>query len=303
METVLITGGTGLIGQYLSKELIKLGYKVNFLSRTAKQTNEITTYTWDYSKGLIDIEAIKTADYIIHLAGAGVGDKRWSSSRKKVIIDSRVQTSKLLKDTIKEHNPNLKAFISASAIGFYGAVTVDEIFDEQDKCHSDFLSKVCSEWEIANTGYESLNIRSAILRIGVVLAPIGGPLEKILSPIKSGFGASLGSGNQYMPWIHIEDMCCILIKSITDKQFSGTYNCVSPTHLTNAELTKVIAKRLNKKLWLPNVPIFLLKIMFGKMAVVFLEGSRVSSEKLSSLGYKFKFPKIESAILDLIPNK
>lgn len=300
METILITGGTGLIGRHLGKKLKEKGYTVGFLSRESLPDNDIPTYAWDVGNNKIEKGAIETADYIIHLAGANIGSGRWTNKRRQTIIDSRVKTAQFIFDAIKENRNTLKAFISASAIGYYGAITTNKIFTETDPPSNDFLGEVCRQWEQAADNFEELGIRTVKIRTGVVLTKQGGALAKMITPVKFGMGSALGNGKQCMPWIHIDDLCGIYIKAMEDKQMSGAYNAVSPDHKTNRDFTKTLARMLHKHFWFPNVPALLLKLVFGKMSEMLLQGSRVSSEKIRKAGYSFAFTDLESALADLL---
>ncbi len=296
MTTVLISGGSGLIGRHLSLKLIEKGYHVAILSRTGKQHSKNPTYAWDPTKGEIDKAALSNAAYIIHLAGVNIGEKRWTPARKKLIIDSRVQSAQLIFKNLPENNPQLKAFITASAIGYYGSITTDKIFDESENAADDFLGETCRKWENAADQFEKSGIRTVKIRTGLVLTDKGGALEKMALPVKLGIGSALGNGKQYMPWIHINDLCNIYIKAIEDDKMKGAYNAVAPDYKTNSEFTAILAKVLNKPMWFPNVPSFLLKIIFGKMSEIFLKGSRVSSEKIINSGFHFRFPELEKAL-------
>jgi uncharacterized protein (TIGR01777 family) len=297
MTSILITGGTGLIGKHLCNVLRSKGYNILILSRN--KTNNPNTYYWNISENYIDPKAIQTADYVIHLAGSGIADKRWTKKIKKELIDSRVKSANLLFSKIKTLNPNLKAFISASGIGYYGTITSEKIFKETDASGNDFLATVCKVWEEASNQFNSLNIRTVILRTGVVFSKKGGAFEKMSQPIKLGFGSPIGTGNQYIPWIHIDDLCNMYVEAIENNELNGIYNAVASDYVTNEFLTKSIATILDKKAWLPNVPSFILKLIFGEMAVILLEGSRVSAEKIKSTGFKFKYPFLLEALKDL----
>ena len=303
MATVLITGGTGLVGRHLCKRLKEKGYDVVILSRTKKQEVEIPTYTWDLDKKEIQKEAIDTADYIIHLASANIGDKRWTVKRKQVIIDSRVKTGQLIFSKIKERNKNLKAFISASAIGFYGTITSDKIFTETDSPANDFLGDTCRQWEQMTDRFKDLGIRTVKIRTGVVLTKQSGALSKMTTPVKMGIGSAIGSGGQYLSWIHIDDLCDIYIKAIEDTQMVGAYNAVAPDHKTNKEFTRTLVRVLKKPFWFPNVPAITMKLMFGEMSEILLKGSRVSADKIRTTGYNFLFSDLENALTDLLKEK
>ena len=294
MASILVTGGSGFIGRTLCDLLRENGHTVLVLSRT--KTDKPNTFYWNLQERYIDPEAIIKADYIIHLAGEGIADKRWSLQRKKDLINSRVETANLLFEKVKELNPNLKGFIAASGIGYYGATTSEKIYNENDAAGEDFISEICKVWEKASLQFDAINIRTVIFRTGVVLAKEGGALKKLSQPIKLGVGAPIGSGEQYIPWIHLNDLCNMYVEAIENRKFKGIYNAVAPEHITNKSLTKIIAKKLKKPLWLPNIPSFVMKILLGKMAIIILEGSRVSSEKIMATGFKFKYPNIKEAL-------
>lgn len=300
MERVLITGGTGLIGRALSKKLLTKGYAVSVLSRNRKASDSIQFYCWDVENQTIDKKSLLDVDYIIHLAGAGVADKRWTNKRKKEIIDSRVNSTKLLLKSIDLKNTKIKAFISASGVNCYGTITSEKKFTENDSFAHDFLGRVCELWEEAANEFKNFGIRVVKLRTGVVLSKNGGALEKLVKPIRLGFGSAIGSGKQYMPWIHIDDLCEMYIHSIESAKISSAYNAVAPEHLNNQSFTQKIALSLNKRIWLPKVPSIILKLILGDMSKIITEGSRVSSEKISQTGFLFKYPTLDLALTDLV---
>ncbi len=288
MSTILITGGTGLVGSKLTELLLANKHEVRILSRKPSANNE---YKWDVSNKYIDENALTGVDYIIHLAGAGIADKRWTDERKQIIIDSRVETANLLFDKVKKLDIQLKGFISASGSNYYGAKTVDKIFKEEDSAGNDFLGKVCLHWENAANKFKELNVSVTILRTGIVLSSKGGALEKMKTPIIS----PLGSGNQYMPWIHIEDLCYLYLKAV-EQDFSGVFNAVSPESHTSKSFSKILAKSV-KRPYLPvAVPGFLLKLIFGELAVILLKGSRLSSNKVLKYGFRYQFESLEKAL-------
>ncbi|MFN3848722.1 MAG: TIGR01777 family oxidoreductase [Spirosomataceae bacterium] len=298
-KSVLITGGTGLVGSRLTELLLKKGYEVAYLSRRKEQIPNVKVYQWDIAKGYIEDGAVESADYIVHLAGAGIADKRWSESRKKEIIDSRIQPVDLLKDKLTKSN-KLKAFVSASAIGFYGGDTGEERIEENHAAGNDFLAECTKLWEKSADKIATLGIRTAKIRVGIVLSEKGGALPKLVQPIRLGFGAALGSGKQWMSWIHIDDLCNVFIKAIEDESMNGAYNAVAPNPVTNLEITKMAAKVLKKPFWLPNVPSFVLKLIFGEMAVVVLGGSYVLNKRIAETDFRYKFTDVESALQDLL---
>ncbi|MFT7900412.1 TIGR01777 family oxidoreductase [Tenacibaculum ascidiaceicola] len=292
MGTILITGGTGLIGKELTKKLTSKGYVVNILTRSPKKNNE---FRWNVKESFIDKDAFTNVEYIIHLAGAGIADKRWTNERKKELIDSRVKTTTLLFNKVQEYQIPLKKFISASGIGYYGAITSDKIFTENDKPENDFISKICMKWEAATRQFQQIGVPITILRTGVVLSKKGGALQKMNTPL---FLSALGNGKQYMPWIHIDDLCRLYIKTIEDNNFSGVYNAVAPEHQTNESFTKLLGKVINKPVLPMNAPSFILKTALGEMAYILLKGSRVSSKKTNS-AYNFIFPSLKTALTNI----
>ena len=291
MAKILVTGGTGLVGRRLTALLTEKNHEVRILSRNPKNKNE---FKWDFSKGSLDDKAIENIDYIIHLAGAGIAEKRWTKERKEVIVNSRVATANLIFDKIKSQNIPLKGFISASGSNYYGAQTTAKVFKESDAVGTDFLGQVCLRWEAAANQFKDLNIPVTILRTGVVLSKTGGALEKMRTPIVSPFG----SGNQYLAWIHIDDLCNLYIKAV-EEDFEGVYNTVSPESHTNRTFSKTLAKAI-KRPYLPiAVPGLLLKLVFGELAIILLEGSRLSSGKIEKKGFVFKYIELKRALESL----
>ena len=298
-EKVLISGGTGLLGNNLTLHLQKKGYEVNYLSRSGGEKNGIKCYKWDIKKGTIDQEAIANADYIIHLAGAGVADHRWTDEYKKEILESRTKSTALLCKTLKEQEHQVKSFVSASAVGIYGD-RGEELVDEESEVADDFLAQVCVAWEEEIFKVKELGIRTCAIRIGVVLSEKGGALPQLLTPIKMFVGAPLGPGDQYMPWIHIDDLSEIFIKSIEDETMHGVYNGVAPHPVTNDGLTKAIANKVSRPVFPINVPGFALKVIAGEFAESLIGGARVSSRKVENAGFEFSYPDIDAALNHLL---
>jgi uncharacterized protein (TIGR01777 family) len=299
MANVLISGGSGLIGKALSKLLIKNGHTVVHLGRKENLTSEIKCFRWDLTKNWIDARAFENVDTIVNLAGAGIADKRWTNERKKEILDSRVISSQLLIGEANKRLGQIKTFVGGSAIGFYGAVTTDKIYTENDLPGNDYMADVCVKWE---NEYHQLNenIRKVIIRTGVVLSNEAGALPKLATPVKLGLGSAIGSGKQLIPWIHINDIVSLFYESICNASIIGIYNGVSPNTISNNELNKTIAKQLNKPYFMPNVPSIMLKILLGEMAIMVTEGSAISAEKTTQIPFQFKFPEIEGALKDLL---
>ncbi|QSE98320.1 TIGR01777 family oxidoreductase [Fulvivirga lutea] len=299
-KTILITGGTGLVGSRLTELLKEKNFKVRYLSRTAGSKNGVQAYVWDVEKQTIDKSALEGVDAIIHLAGAGVADKKWTAARKKEILESRTRSTQLLHDTLKSINHEVKSFVSASAIGYYGWDTGGVWVKEGSRFGDDFLATVTKAWEEKVDQITELGIRTAKLRIGIVFSEKGGALYEMAKPIKFGVGAPLGSGNQYMSWIHIDDLCNMFIHAVENDDVNDVYNAVGPNPETNKVITKETAKVLNRPCFLPNVPAFVLKLMLGKRAAMILGGSRVSCEKIQATGFKFSYPTLPEALKDLL---
>jgi uncharacterized protein len=297
---ILITGGTGMIGHRLTELLLQKGHKVSYLSRRKEKLPNVTVYQWDIQKGFIETGALENADYVVHLAGSGIADKRWTEERKQEIIDSRIQPIELINKYLEEKSIKLKGFISASAIGYYGGDTGDIKIDEDSPAGNDFLAKCTKLWE-SSTKQINAAARIVNIRIGIVLSEKGGALPKLVMPIRYGFGAALGSGKQMMSWIHIDDLCNIFVKAIEDDKMHGAYNAVSPNPVSNQEMTKVAAKTLKRPLWLPNVPAFVLKLIFGEMGIVVTGGNFVVNKRISQeTDFKYKFTNIKEALMDLL---
>jgi uncharacterized protein (TIGR01777 family) len=300
-ENVLLTGGTGFIGKHLTDVLIEAGFSVSVLSRSDRKDNpSIHYYKWNLKNNFIDKEAILKADYIIHLAGEGIVDKRWSKKRKKTLLESRTKPIELILSVLKENHKTLNAFVSASAVGIYGAVTSRKICDENTPPADDFLGTICQEWEKTADEIQELGIRTVKIRTGIVFGKDEGFLKKIIPSFKSGFGAVLGTGKQYLPWIYIDDLSQIYLKAILDNKMQGPYNACITDNTTNAGFSKTLANLLGYSIWIPKVPPFFLKIILGKKSEAILKGQRVSSEKIQEAGFEFQFTDLEKTLLSCL---
>jgi uncharacterized protein (TIGR01777 family) len=297
---ILITGGTGLIGKHLTQLLLNKGYKVSLLSRKKESISDVKVHLWDIEKGLIDEDALKNIDYIIHLAGAGIADKRWTDKRKQEIIDSRVKPIQMLNQHLKAQSIKLKAFISASGIGFYGGDTGETRLDESSMAGDDFLATCTKIWEEEAAKFTQAD-RVVSLRTGIVLSKKGGALPKLIQPIKLGVGSPLGSGKQWMSWIHIEDMCQLYLQAIEDHKMKGAFNAVAPAPVRNEEMTRIAADILRRPLWAPNVPAFLLKVLFGELSIAILGGNYIKNRRVSEeLSFSYQFTTVKTALEDLL---
>ena len=295
---VLITGGSGLIGSRLTQKLIANNYEVVHLTRSKNSKHDIKTYEWNWGKNEIDENCLENIKVVVHLAGAGIAEKPWTQKRKETIVKSRVLTTRLLHEVIQKHKIKLSSFISASGIGYYGAISNETVYHEYDEAHHDFIGNCCEQWERAADLFQDVSDVYK-LRLGIVLDKNEGALPKMSSMIKRGLGSPLGSGNQYMPWVHIDDAINVFMNAIEKKLNPGTYNVVSSQHCNNKEFTAAVGNALNRKIRLPNVPRFVLKFIYGELADILLEGSRVSNDKIKSQGFDFKYDNIESALSEI----
>ncbi len=297
-RNILITGASGLIGTRLIKNLLEKGNRVSVLSRQNSNFKGVSTFNWDIDKQLIDLKAFEGIDTIIHLAGAGIADKRWTKQRKQEIVDSRIRSTQLLYHTIDAIKAPVKTFISASAVGYYGDRN-DEILYEESESGTGFLADCCKQWEAAvDEGLKS-GIRVVKLRIGIVLSKQGGALSELARPVSFFVGAPLGSGKQWMPWIHLTDLVSIFEKALENSDYSGTFKACTPYPVTNYEFTKILAKKLFRPVWPVNVPEFVLKSMLGEMSTVILNSTRTSPQKLMDMGFRFRYQGLDAALSEI----
>lgn len=295
-QTILIAGGSGLIGKKLQARFVSEGHEVRLLGRGYKGSRSRDRFYWDPSKGEMDGEALRDVTWLVNLAGAAVAGERWTERRKKEIMDSRVDSTRLLVETIRETGYKPGKVLSASAVGYYGAVTVPVIFTENSKAGTDFLARVCVQWEAEAARFRTeLGIPVVIIRIGVVLAREGGALQQIVKPMRMLAGAVPGSGKQWVPWIHIDDLAGIMHYTLQQPGTEGVYNGVSLQYTNFEQLGRAAARSLHKILSPVNVPGFLIRLALGEQAGIVLEGSRVSAEKIGMAGYPFRYVDIQTA--------
>ena len=298
-ESVLLAGGTGLVGDRLCQILLQNGYRVMILSRKKFQNGNIPVYEWNIDKGTIDENAILRADYVVNLAGAGIADARWTAERKKLITESRTKSAALLLATFQKLNHFPKAYLSAAAIGFYGNRS-DEILDEESSAGEGFLSESCVAWENAIQTVADAGIRTVAYRTGIVLSTEGGALAETIKPLRFGLASYFGNGKQYYSWIHIDDLCNMFLRGIEDETFSGTYNAVAPNPVSNKEFTKILKHCYPKFSILAPVPSFVMRLILGEMADVVLTSSIVSSAKIEQENFVFQYPELAPALKDLL---
>jgi uncharacterized protein (TIGR01777 family) len=300
MAVICITGGNGLIGQHMTEFLIKAGHSIIILTRNPRQDSRagVIQKKWDIVSGYIDPEALVRTEVIIHLAGANVAEKRWTRKRKDEIVSSRTESARLLVKAL-ESNPNrVKTIISASAIGWYGPDR-GHVFTEEMPNHPDFLGDTCKKWEESLHPIKEMGIRLVTVRIGIVLSNNGGALAEFKKPIRFGIAPILGSGKQIISWIHIDDLCRIVERSIGDISMQGVYNATAPQPISNKDFMLTLAKKMRRFFIPVYVPAFALKIGLGEMSIEVLKSCTVTSAKLQQTGFQFIYPSLESALNQL----
>lgn len=305
MQTVLITGGTGMIGQSLAKQLLANGYEVIILTRNPKRSSRpnLSYAKWNIEKEEIDEEALAKVNCIVHLAGEGVAEKRWTIKRKQAIVDSRVQSGNFLVKVLQKNKYQVTTFIAASAIGWYGPDTSHSLangFKETDTADNSYLGNTCKLWEESTAPIANMGIRLVRLRIGIVLHKNGGALAEFLKPAKFALAPILGNGQQIISWIHFQDLCRMFQYAIENNTLHGVYNAVAPHPVSNKKLVFTIAKNTYPIYFPSMVPAFLLKIILGEMSIEVLKSTNVSAQKIQEAGFVFNYPNIEQAITHLI---
>lgn len=296
-KNVLITGGSGLLGRALTKALLAKGYFVSHLSRNKGKDPHVKTFLWDVKQGRIDEHCIDGMDIIIHLAGAGIADKRWTKERKQEIIESRTNSIRLIYDLMRKKAHRINTVISASGIGYYSDRGEELLTEDSHPAH-DFMGTCCIEWEKAVDEGAEFGVDILKFRTGVVLTTEGGALPQLALPVKLGVGSPIGSGKQWVPWIHHGDAIDMYLYGL-EHHLEGVYNMVAPYPVTNSGLTTAVAKHLRRPLWAPKVPAFLINTLFGEVATVVLGSTKASAQKIADAGYPFAFPDIDSALKDI----
>jgi uncharacterized protein (TIGR01777 family) len=298
---VLITGATGLIGKEIVEKCHNKGIAVNYLTTNKSKISKNENYKgfyWNIETNTIDVDCIKDVDVIIHLVGASIS-KRWTDKQRKAILDSRIKTTALLHNTLKNNEHSISHIISASAIGYYPD-SLTKYYTEQDKdVNTSFLGEIVQKWEAAVDDFKTLNIAIAKIRIGIVFSSKGGAFPQLSKPIKYGVGAAMGTGKQWMSWIHIADLTNIFMH-VLEHKLEGVYNAVAPNPSTNMEVTKAIAKQVKRPLLLPNIPRFIMALVLGDMHAILFQSQRVSSQKIEENGFNFKYYTLNTALSELL---
>lgn len=299
MSTVLLAGGTGLIGTRLSAMLKEQGHEVRHLSREENLQAPFPAYRWNLDRKEIDPRALEGVDYVINLAGAGIADKPWTEGRKRLIISSRVDSTAMLRDAILRANKRPKAYISGAAIGYYGN-RGDAWMDENSGPGTGFLSESCVAWEEAIRSVEATGVRTVGLRIGIVLSTQGGALPKLTMSLPFRMAPYFGNGKQWYSWIHIEDLCRIFLYVMQEETLSGMFNAVAPHPVTNRELMETLVQVKGVKAWVNAVPALAMRAAMGEMADTVLHSTRARAEKIQKAGFAFSYPEIRTALENLL---
>lgn len=303
MPNILITGGTGLIGQFLTNSKSLKDHEFRILTRSSRSNKgNIQYFQWNLEEEIIDSNALKDVDHVLCLAGAGIADKRWTQKRKKELIDSRVKGNELIFNELSKHNIRPKSIVCASAIGYYGNRGEQELTEDATAGDGGFLEECTILWEQSMENLESLTDHFSKIRIGIVLSTKGGALEKMLLPLRFGVSGYFGNGEQYYSWIHIEDLSNLIQECLLNENFVGTFNGV-----TQAIKLKEFAKII-KNTYLPislamPIPSFGLKLALGEMVSMLTNSTRVIPQKANELGFVFKHEKLEEAVSDLVKRK
>ncbi len=301
-KRVLVTGATGLVGQALVTALVERRYLVKALSRSKRraESSAVQFYEWDVSNGEVDADCLDGVGAIVHLAGENIAALPWSNNRKRAILESRTQSIALLYDLLgRDKTHAVTTVVSASASGYYSD-RGDELMTEDKAPANDFLGQTCLKWEQAVNMGRDLGLRTVSLRSGAVLSSKGGIYRQLANMVKKGLGSVPGTGKQWMPWIHIDDVVAMYIFALEHNGIHGVYNMVAPEQITFSTFFRTMARHFGKSIWLPNTPSFLLKAILGQMSEVMLSSTRVSAEKIRNSGFQFQYPDLEAALADLV---
>lgn len=303
-KSIVISGGTGLIGSRIIEMLDKSKYDLRVFTRSPRKAHDNVSYfKWDPMMGEIDLAGLKDCDHILSLAGAGIADKRWTEQRKKLIIESRVKGNELIAASLKEMGHRPTSIVAGSAIGYYGDRGSEELKDDAVAGGKEFLTDSTTQWENALMGLHAHTDQLTIVRIGIVLSTRGGALEKMMIPLRFGISGYFGNGKQYYSWIHIDDVCRMLIKGIEDKNWSGTYNGTAPEPLQLKEMAKQIKNMFLPIAFAAPVPEFLLKIAMGEMTKMLVNSTRAIPSKAQNEGFEYLFVDVGKAVEDLKKRK
>ena len=295
MSVIVITGGSGLIGRRLTGLLLKEGHTVRWLTRKKSGAEGVEEFLWDPAAQTMDEAALAGADAIVSLAGTPIAAKRWSEDFKKEIIKSRLDAAQTLIQALSRHPGSVKTLVTASATGFYGD-SKDRLMEENHPEGSGFLAETTSQWESA---YRNSTIRTVFLRIGIVLSDKGGALKELATPLKTGICPVIGDGQQYMSWIHIDDLCRLFLHAIRQESLSGIFNAVAPEPVTHRQFMLTLRRVLSPLSLAFSVPSFFIRMLLGEKSAIVLDSARVSASKTLSTNFRFLFPSLEPALKDI----
>ncbi|MEO0728086.1 MAG: TIGR01777 family oxidoreductase [Bacteroidota bacterium] len=304
MATVLIGGGSGLMGSRLSQLLQERGHEVRHFSRSAKPGSEYPTYTWNVQAGTYDETALEGVTHVINLAGAGIADAPWTAKRKKLIISSRTDSTHLLQEGILKNGKSVKAFLAGSAIGYYGNRGENIMTEDSAPGDNGFLAESVKIWETATQELTAATkLPTLTVRTGIVLSTKGGALPKMMLPLNVLTSTYFGRGQQWYSWVHIDDICQVFVRGVEDDTFRGVYNGVAPNPARNKTLAGALIEASGKAAVLVPAPAFALKLTLGEMSHTVLDSARVSAAKLEQAGFTFQFPDLVEALRDLLNRK
>ncbi len=298
---VLIPGGSGLIGTVLAAWLVQHQHEVTILSRRPHQAAaNVAIVQWDGTSEEGIVDCVNRADAIINLAGAGIADQRWTQAYKKQIRQSRTDAAQALVQAITVADSKPEAYVQASAVGFYGSSYRSEILTENLPAGTDFLARVCQDWEDASKPVADLGVRVTQARIGIVLSHQGGALTRMLPPFRLGLGGAMGDGKQPFPWIHIQDVAGALAFLALNDKTQGAYNLTAPHIISNREFSHHLAQTLRRPM-LFDIPAVAVQLLFGELAVILVHGQNAVSRKLQDAGFTFQYTDVQTALAQLLP--
>lgn len=298
-KNFLITGGSGLVGQRLTELLLAQGHAVRHLSRSKKSGGQVESFVWNVEDDHVDPEALAGVDVIVHLAGAGIADARWTEARKKELVDSRVETLNLLKRHLAATTHTVTTLISASAQGYYEP-NRGRVLSEDDVADEGWMGQLCVAWEDAALSWSELGIRVVINRIGLVLSNRGGVLEALVGPIEKRLSPVFGSGSQVYSWIHVDDLCRMIMFEAASVEMQGVFNAVAPRRVNQREFSTAIATQLGKPVLTLRAPKFLLNAALGERAAVVVDSYDLSPDRVQQAGYDFEYATVDQALAALI---
>ncbi len=300
-KKILVTGGTGLVGSMLTKKLQDQGYEVSIMTRSPEKVKHLKAFYWDIKKQEIDEKCLEGIETIIHLAGENIADGRWTDERKKALVFSRTESIGLIYDLMKRKEHQVNTVLSASAVGFYGD-RGEEILDETSGVGTGFLAYCCEEWEKAVDQGADLGLRVAKFRIGLLLTPKGGVLDIFKLMVKTFTATKLGSGKQWFPWIHSDDLIGMFLWAAEDEDAKGVYNATAPNPVRNKEFTKTLCDVLHRPFWSFAIPKVMFKLLMGEKSQLVLMSTHTQSDKIIKAGYTFKYLSLKTALEDLTGN-